>query len=65
MDASAKAEFALSSEWLQKIPHKKELDVIVLKEFKIDTYFKGHQVYKDICTHEIGGSFCCAIRFEQ
>lgn len=44
MDASAKAEFALSSEWLQKILHKKELDVIVLKEFKIDTYFKGHQV---------------------
>ena len=60
MDASAGAEIALSSEWSEKIPHQKELDAIVLKEFEI-----GHQVYKDIWTHEIGESFCCTIRAEQ
>lgn len=56
MDVNAEAEIALSSKWLEKILYQEELAVIVLKEFEIDTYIKGHHVYKDIWTPEIGES---------
>ena len=47
----------VNAEVLEKIFNQEILPVItVLKEFEIDTYAKGHQVYKDAWTPEIGGS---------
>ena len=48
----------VNAEVLEKIFNQEILPVIiVLKEFEIDTYAKGHQVYKDAWTPEIGRSF--------
>ena len=46
----------VNAEVLGKIFNKEEVPVIGLKEFEIDTYVKGHNVYKSIWTLETGES---------
>ena len=48
----------VNAEVLEKIFNQEEVPdiVIVLKRFEIDTYVKGHHVYKDIWTPETGES---------
>ena len=46
----------VNAEVLEKIFNQEEVPVIVLKEFEIDTHVKGHHVYKDVRTSEIGES---------
>ena len=47
----------VNAEVLEKILIQEEVLLIVLKEFEIDTYVKGHHVCKEIWTAEIGESF--------
>ena len=43
----------VNAEVLEKIFNHKEVPVIVLTEFEIDTYVKDNEVYKDILSSEI------------
>ena len=45
--------------------NQEDVPVIVLKEFEIDTYVKGHHVYKDTRSPEIDQSLDCANKTKQ
>ena len=56
MDTNLTVEATLSSKFIQNILIQEELPIILVKHLELDTYIKGHHVYKDIWIPEIGES---------